>query len=196
MTDESSTTESVVDESDVAEAAAAATPNSSTRGGFSLLPSLILATVWVVGDQLSKRWAVNELTDRNIDLVGSLRFNLHFNSGMAFGRGTGFGPVIGVVAIIVVVALLVSLRRSDSRMSAIAVGLVIGGALGNVLDRLFRGEGWFRGAVVDFIDLQWFPIFNVADIGINVGAGLLLLGALLTARRDKSAAKQLSQNAG
>jgi signal peptidase II len=52
---------------------------------------------------------------------------------------------------------------------------VIGGSVGNVVDRLFRNDGWFDGAVVDFIDLQWWPIFNVADIGIVIGGGILLL---------------------
>jgi signal peptidase II len=185
MTDEPSIVEPT--EAEATEADAPAPVEAPTRGGFSLWPSLILAAIWVVGDQLSKHWAVNELTDRDVDLVGSLRFNLHFNSGMAFGRGTSLGPVIGVVAIVVVVALLTSLRRSESRTSAIGVGLVIGGALGNVIDRLFRGQGWFRGSVVDFIDLQWFPIFNVADIGINIGAALLVLGALLAGRQARSA---------
>lgn len=103
---------------------------------------------------------------------------------MAFGQGRGLGPVIGVVAIGVVVALLVSLRRGSSSLGGVGVGLVIGGALGNVVDRLFRGDAWFRGAVVDFIDLQWFPVFNIADIAINVGAGLLILGAIMGARGD------------
>ena len=64
---------------------------------------------------------------------------------------------------------------------ATAVGLVIGGSVGNVVDRLFRNDGWFDGAVVDFIDLQWWPIFNVADIGIvgdAVEAAALLAGEL------------------
>jgi signal peptidase II len=57
-----------------------------------------------------------------------------------------------------------------------------------VIDRMFRDEGWFRGAVVDFIDFQWFPVFNIADIAINVGACLLILGTILTSRRERSTA--------
>ncbi len=83
---------------------------------------------------------------------------------MAFSKGDGLGPYIGVIAIVVVAVMLVSLGRTNSRWNMVAIGLVVGGAIGNILDRLFRGEGWFRGAVVDFIDPQWFPIFNVADI--------------------------------
>jgi signal peptidase II len=83
-----------------------------------------------------------------------------------------------VLAVGVIAALLIALGRSDSPWFAVGVGLVIGGSIGNVLDRLFRGEGWLRGQVVDFIDLQWWPIFNVADMAIVVGGVLLILSTL------------------
>ncbi len=140
--------------------------------------ALLIAAVVVLVDQLTKHWAVNNLADRNIDLVGSLRFNLAFNTGMAFSKGTGIGPVIGVVALFVVVGLLISVGRSTSPLYTPAVGLIIGGAVGNIVDRLFRAPGWFRGGVIDFIDVQWWPIFNVADIGVTVGGTLLLLSTL------------------
>ncbi len=150
-----------------------------------LLPSLAIGGLIVAADQLTKHWAVNRLSGgRTIDLVWTLRFNLTFNSGMAFSQGRGLGPVIGVLALVVVVGLLITLRRSGSRLSTVAVGLVIGGALGNVIDRLLRGDAWLRGAVVDFIDFQWFPIFNVADIAVNVGGALLVLGSLLSGRHQ------------
>jgi signal peptidase II len=142
----------------------------------------VVAVGWVVADQLSKWWALNALDDRVIDLVWTLRLNLAFNTGMAFSRGEGLGPVIGVVALVVVVAMLMSLRRADSLLSAVAAGMVLGGAVGNLADRLFRGSAWFRGAVVDFIDLQWFPIFNIADIGITVGGVLLVLSTWRSGR--------------
>jgi len=139
------------------------------------LPLAIAAGVVLV-DQLSKHWAVNALADGHVvDLVGSLRFNLAFNTGMAFSQGTGLGPIIGVVALVVVVILLVSIGRAESRWYPPAVGLIVGGAVGNLADRLLRGDGWLRGGVVDFIDLQWWPIFNVADIGVTVGGVLLIL---------------------
>ncbi len=73
----------------------------------------------------------------------------------------------------------------DSRTVDVAAGLVMGGALGNLVDRLFRGDGWLHGSVIDFIDFQWFPIFNVADIAVNVGGGLFILWSLF-ARHDGS----------
>ena len=146
---------------------------------------VLLAVAVVVADQLSKHWAVNRLSgNRTIDLIGSLRFNLAFNNGMAFSQGEGLGPLIAVVATLVIVWLLVSLRTVGGRLNAFGIGCVIGGAAGNLVDRAFRQDAWLRGAVVDFIDLQWFPIFNIADMAINVGAGSLILNALLSSRRQ------------
>ena len=90
----------------------------------------------VAVDQLTKNWAVNSLDgDRTIDLFWTLRFNLAFNNGMAFSQGKGFGPVIAVLATVVIVYLLASLRTESSRMSTIGMGLLIGGAAGNLVDR-------------------------------------------------------------
>jgi signal peptidase II len=142
--------------------------------------SLLIAALVVGIDQLSKHWAVSQLNDgHTVHVLWTLRFNLSFNGGMAFGRGQGFGPIIGVVATIVVVGLLLSLRQSGSKISIVAIGLIVGGAMGNIVDRLFRGDAWLHGKVIDFIDFQWFPIFNVADICVNVGGGLLVLSYLL-----------------
>lgn len=150
---------------------------------------LAVAAVVVVLDQLTKHWALDALDGgRTIDLFWTLRFNLAFNTGMAFSRGGGFGPVIGVVALIIVTVIVLSLGNTSTAIGAMAAGLLIGGALGNIVDRLFRDDGWFRGAVVDFIDLQWFPIFNVADIGVTVGGALLVLTHLLDARPSAGSA--------
>ena len=145
---------------------------------------IVLALGVVVADQLTKHWAVNRLSDgRMIDVVWTLRFNLAFNSGMAFSRGKGLGPIIAVLATVVIVWLLVSLRTSGGRLNTFGIGCVIGGAAGNLVDRAFRQEAWLRGSVVDFIDFQWFPIFNVADMAINIGAAALILNAVLASRR-------------
>jgi signal peptidase II len=131
-------------------------------------------------DQITKHWAVSSLNDgRVIDVIGSLRFNLSFNRGMAFSQGTGLGPIIGVLGMLVVVYLLVGMRRS-SMSGAVFVGLVAGGAAGNIVDRLFRGEAWLHGAVVDFIDLQWWPVFNIADAAICIGGALLVFTSFRT----------------
>ena len=162
---------------------------SSTSAGRSLtMVSVGIAALVVVLDQVTKRWAVSSLSDgHTVDVVGSLRFNLTFNSGMAFSQGRGAGPLIGVVALVVIVVLLVSLRRNGSMLSAVGIGLVIGGAVGNVLDRVFRsGEGLLGGAVVDFIDLQWWPVFNVADMAVTTGGVILVLGSVLAGRHCPS----------
>ena len=146
---------------------------------------IIIAVVVVLLDQITKHWAVNTLADGDpIEVLWTLQFNLAFNSGMAFSRASGLGPVIAVVATIVIVWLLASLRGANTRLGAIGMGCVIGGAAGNLIDRMFRGEAWLRGSVVDFIDFQWFPIFNIADIAINVGAAVLLLNAVLVGRAE------------
>jgi signal peptidase II len=158
-----------------------------TSSARSLGGPLAIAAAVVLVDQLTKQWALEALDDGPIDVVWTLRFNLAFNTGMAFSQATGIGPIIGVVALVVIVGLLVSVGRSSSRLYPWAVGLIIGGAIGNLADRLFRDPGWLRGAVVDFIDLQWWPIFNVADIGITVGGALLLLTSMQTVRTDAPA---------
>ena len=141
--------------------------------------SLLIAAVIVLLDQISKAWALGVLDDgRIIHVIWTMQFNLTYNRGMAFSRGTGIGPIIGVIGLVVVVLLLLSLRRADNALTRVATGLIIGGAVGNILDRLFRGSGWMRGAVIDFIDFQWWPVFNVADMAIMVGAATMIVAML------------------
>ena len=141
--------------------------------------SLLLSAVIVLLDQVSKAWALRDLADgRSIHVIWTMQFNLTFNRGMAFSRGTGIGPIIGVVGLVIVVLLLLSLRRADNALTRVATGLIIGGAVGNILDRLFRGSGWMRGAVIDFIDFQWWPVFNIADMAIMIGAATMMVAML------------------
>lgn len=141
--------------------------------------SLLIAAVIVLLDQISKAWALGVLADgRIIHVIWTMQFNLTFNRGMAFSRGTGIGPIIGVIGLVVVVLLLLSLRRAENALTRVATGLIIGGAAGNILDRLFRGSGWMRGAVVDFIDFQWWPVFNIADMAIMIGAATMMVAML------------------
>jgi signal peptidase II len=104
---------------------------------------------------------------------------------MAFGQGQNWGPVIGLIAMVVIVVLLLGLRRDGGRVTEVAVGLIIGGAIGNVIDRLFRSPAWLRGGVVDFIDFQWFPIFNIADMAITIGGVVLIGGAWWNSRQHR-----------
>ena len=151
------------------------------------------AVIVVVVDQLTKAWAVDQLAGRDIDVFWTLRLNLSYNTGMAFSAGQEWGPVIGVIAMLVVVALLLSMRRQSGRLTDLSVGLIIGGAIGNIIDRLFRQDGWLRGGVVDFIDFQWFPIFNVADMGITIGGALLVLASYLQGRHDERVAVTIGE---
>jgi signal peptidase II len=135
------------------------------------------AAVVIALDQLTKYWA--RQMDEPIELIGSLRLNLAFNSGAAFSRFEGWGSVIGFVGVIVIAVLLHSSRSVASRAGAVCMGLVLGGALGNLIDRVVQpGPGLFGGRVTDFIDLQWWPIFNVADIALTCGGILLVLVGL------------------
>ena len=145
-------------------------------------PKLIIVAV-VIADQATKNWALNSLSDgRTIDLVWTLRFNLVFNSGMAFSQGQGLGRLIGLLAIGVAVWLWSSLKKVSTNLSLVGTAMLIGGALGNVVDRLFRGEKWLAGSVIDFIDLQWFPVFNIADSAVTLGAAMLITSSVVASR--------------
>ncbi|MBX3286413.1 MAG: signal peptidase II [Actinobacteria bacterium] len=144
-----------------------------------------VGVVVVILDQLTKTWALRALADGPIESIGSLQFQLLYNTGAAFsmGSGKGLGPWVSLLAIVVVVGLSLG-YTSRFRLGAVAAGLIAGGAIGNLIDRAFRGDaGFLHGAVVDFIDLQWWPVFNVADASIVVGAGLLVLASLRSPSR-------------
>ncbi len=108
-------------------------------------------------------------------MIGDLfQFRLARNSGAAFSTFTGSGPLLGLVAIGVVIMIFVVLGDAGHRMEAVSLGLVLGGALGNLADRAFRGPGFLDGRVVDWIYLSFFPTFNAADAAITIGVVLLL----------------------
>ena len=134
----------------------------------------------VIADQATKAWALEALDDGPIVLIdGVLNFRLFFNTGASFSLFAKGGAVIGLVVIGVVIMIFFALREAGLRLDAVALGLVLGGAVGNLLDRMFRGDGFLDGAVVDFINVPFFATFNVADIAINVGVGLLLIGVFV-----------------
>jgi signal peptidase II len=92
------------------------------------------------------------------------------------------GRLIGLLAIGVAVWLWLSLRKTSTTIGLVGTAMLIGGAIGNVIDRLFRGDAWLKGSVVDFIDLQWFPVFNVADSSVTIGAMLLIYSSIVASR--------------
>ena len=149
--------------------------------------SVPMALGIVVIDQATKRWALDNLLpgscaqpDACIDLVAGARLHLVFNTGAAFTRGAGFGPLIGVLAAVMSAVLLFLSTRRPDRLGILAFGAVAGGAIGNLLDRLFRADdGFLSGAVVDFIDLGWWPVFNIADSAIVVGVVVIIAHAFL-----------------
>ena len=146
----------------------------------------LLIGLVILLDQVTKSWAVSALADgRVIHVIGSLQFSLGFNSGFAFSQGQGMGPLVGAFAIIAVLFLLRAVRKATTQLSAMALCAIVAGALGNIADRIFRGEGWLHGRVVDFIDVQWWPVFNVADSSITVGACALIAAMLMEARSGK-----------
>ncbi len=135
----------------------------------------------VLADQLSKWWAVRRLTSGPIHVFWRLDLALSFNTGSAFSLFQGDTPFIVVVAVGLITVLLVMVWRSPTLARAAILGLILGGALGNLSDRLFRCD---HGAVVDFVEFHFWPTFNVADACITVGCILLALSLLRgTARR-------------
>ena len=146
--------------------------------------ALIVAAALIVLDQLTKWWALEALEGgRVIDLVWTLRLRLVFNTGAAFSSFEGLGPFLGIAAVVVAGVLLLNRRLVSDRWSAVAAGSIAGGALGNLADRLFRSDdGFLGGAVVDFIDVQWWPVWNVADMGVVLGGAALVWHAYRRAR--------------
>jgi signal peptidase II len=130
-----------------------------------------------VADVVSKLLAVRHLADREpVELVGGLlRLRLVRNPGAAFGMAQGLTVVLTLIAVVVVVVILRMARRLHSAWWAVALGLVLGGALGNLVDRLFRAPAPGRGHVVDFLELPRWPVFNLADSAIVVAAVLMVL---------------------
>ena len=143
-----------------------------SSGVRRLVVALSVTGVVVLADQLTKWWAVTRLASGPVHLIGTLDFELSRNTGSAFSLLQGKGFLLIAVATLAAVGLVAMVRRASSAGQAAALGLILGGALGNLIDRLFRGD---HGAVVDFVALHFWPTFNVADASIVVGCALLLV---------------------
>ena len=140
-----------------------------------------IATI-VALDQATKSWAVAALADGPKQIFGeTVEFNLTRNGGSAFSRFQGVTPILAVGAIVVTIVLARVLRGTTDRVLVVALTLVLGGALGNLADRIFRAPGFMRGHVVDFLAVGWWPVFNVADSCVSIGAVLLIARSLRAA---------------
>lgn len=134
----------------------------------------LVAGLVVAVDQITKSLAVEHLPGHPVHLFASIYLLLQYNSGTAFSLFQGFGLWIVVVGIVLVSVLLVVSRWVRTAVGSVGIGLMLGGALGNLADRVFRPNG---GAVIDFIYTRYWPTFNVADACIVVGAVLLILSS-------------------
>lgn len=139
-----------------------------------LIAGLVVGIVAL--DQLTKAWVVAALSDGPQAIIGeTVELRLSRNPGGAFSLLTGFTPLLAVLAVIVTIVLVRVAQRMTDPVMVVALSLVLGGAIGNLLDRIFRAPGFLRGEVIDFVRIGAFPTFNVADSAITIGAVLLIL---------------------
>lgn len=148
--------------------------------------TVAIAAIVVTLDQLTKWWALTHLQDGPRHVIWTFRFSLQFNTGIAFSQATGSTSLVIVVELAVVAALIVAAYRTSTTMTNVLLGLIIGGAAGNLVDRLIRHH---HRAVIDFIDPRWFPVFNVADSAVSVGVVASLLIGVLEGERRKNKAR-------
>ncbi|QPL06277.1 MULTISPECIES: signal peptidase II [Actinomyces] len=167
-----------------------AAPTDRTRRTDHVRLLWVLAVVVVLIDQGTKAWAVSALADgRRVAVLGDLLgLVLLRNPGAAFSFATGQTWFFTLIATAVTVVVLRVSRRLGSRWWAIALGLVLGGAVGNLIDRLLRSPGALRGHVVDFIDYGGLFVGNVADIAIVAAAGVIMVLSLYGLEIDGSRA--------
>ena len=163
--------------------------NGGEAGRKSWKWTLIFGVVGVLVlglDQVTKALALAHLTPGEpVNVIGSLlKFNLIRNSGAAFSLGSGYTPYISAVQIIVALGVIYLSRRLGSAGWAVAFGLLFGGAVGNIIDRIVRDPSPFHGHVVDFLQTPHWAIFNVADMAVTSAAILLVIQTLRGVRLD------------
>ena len=134
---------------------------------------LSVAAIVIALDQITKEIALRSLTDGPVDVIeGVLRWRLAFNPGGAFGVFREHSELFLIATLVVVALILFWARKLDDPRLVVPLGLIVGGGLGNVADRVFRSHD---GRVVDFIDLHVWPVFNVADMAVVTGVTLVLI---------------------
>lgn len=142
------------------------------RSARSLIAPVAIAVIVV--DQITKTLAENNLKTHSIHLIGPLSLQLIYNSGIAFSIGSGNAALATAIEIVVILGLIYYVRKINSKALAVGFGLVIGGAVGNIFDRVFRHN---NGAVIDFIHTGFWPTFNLADSAVVVGIVVILIGS-------------------
>ncbi|WP_406273291.1 signal peptidase II [Nocardia sp. NBC_00881] len=154
-----------------------ADPTTPATSPQRLRTLLVIAAVLLGLDLLTKTVAVAKLTPGDpVPIIGDFaRLSLVRNPGAAFSMATGMTWLLTLVAAAVVIGVVRIGRTMRSLWWAIGLGMVLGGALGNLVDRLFRAPGPLQGHVVDFVAIGWWPVFNVADSSIVCGAILLVV---------------------
>lgn len=169
----------------------------STQSRFTRVAiGIVTAAVALVTDLASKWWALDALADgHHIPLLGHwLSLRLVFNPGAAFSLGDNFTLVLTAVAALISLVLIVAIWRTRSSLNAAILGLLLGGALGNLYDRLTQPPGIGRGHVVDFIDYNGWFVGNVADIWIVVAAAALVLLASRGPHSDEATPSALTKD--
>ncbi len=137
-----------------------------------------IATVVVAADLATKRYAAVHFRSDPVSVVpGLLGFTYTENSGAAFSLFQASGPWLGLAAVVVSAWVLWTMRLERPVLEVVSLGLILGGALGNFADRLFRGDGLFEGRVIDWILLWRIPTFNLADASITTAVVLLLIAS-------------------
>jgi signal peptidase II len=130
----------------------------------------------VLVDALTKRWASIRFDGNPLEVIpGFLTFTYTENPGAAFGSLQNAGPFLGVAAIGVTLGLLWTMRHSRPGLEIFSFALIMGGAVGNLVDRIFRGPGLLDGKVIDWVNLWWIPTFNIADMSITIAVALLVV---------------------
>ena len=129
-------------------------------------------TIWLF-DFATKQWALSNFDSQPEKILGNLlAFTLVRNSGAAFSFATGFSILFALLALAVVITVTYYAKRITSSGWQITAGLLLGGVIGNLADRIFREPGWFHGHVIDWIQLPNWPVFNVADSAIVIAAAI------------------------
>ncbi len=151
-------------------------PMSSRR--WKIIGSLLALVV--VLDQLTKWWALTTLEPYVAPRDDRFfQFRLVYNSGTAFSMGAGNSVLIVLLVVVICLALLWYATKVHTTFALVAIGVLLGGACGNLIDRLTRGSGSLNGKVVDFIDIKYWAVFNVADIAVTCGAICLALSGFI-----------------